>query len=131
MPTIQTIRTELPNDYVRATLEPHRAWIEQVLGVPYGEAVIADLSQAPLHHLVIREIFGPSGLASGNRSHWGSGLRIERFQLRDGEPSLLQLSVGERRYPTGRSRVVWRSEWIGQPAALWFRGLDRPVVFVR
>lgn len=131
MSTVQTIRTELPHDYVRATLDPHRAWIEQTLGVPFGEAVIADLSQAPLHHLVVREVFGRGGLASGNRNHWGSGLRIERYELREGEPCLLHLTAAERRSPAGRSRVVWRAEWIGQPVALWFRGLERPVVFLR
>lgn len=112
-------------------LEPHRAWIESVVGcrrsetvtlevdLPFSSLVAADILRgAPLDAECVRTASALRSLVSRWETSASASPRIRLATSRDGGA------------PINERKRAWDPQWRETPIALWLRGIDHGLVAV-
>jgi hypothetical protein len=114
-----------------AFLEPHRPWLESVLGCPIGETLTVEL-QLPFGQLAAESLLDGVRLDRGCLDG-GAALRpaITRWALPPGTSPRIALEPSrDREAPMLERRGAWDPHWKDTPVAVWFDGLARAAVAV-
>ncbi|MGC8761958.1 MAG: AAA family ATPase [Bryobacteraceae bacterium] len=123
-----TVRHELPENYAASVVQRHQEWIEQILGIRLGECTMAEID-LPIERYVLKNLFPDVPHWKENRLEEISTALVERVELPAGSPPCVRL-VPDAAGGQQEVRVKWKLRWHAVPAAVWLRGLVRPVVFL-
>jgi len=112
-------------------LEPHRPWIESVVGCSRADALTLEF-EFPFSHLVAEELMNGVEL---DRQCLGSAgtLRklVRRWELPPGVSPRMELHASRNRQaPVTERRLAWDPHWKETPIALWLRESEHAVVSV-
>jgi hypothetical protein len=130
-----TIGTELrfapPVAAMDAFIEPHRPWLESVLGCPLSESVTFELEVA-FGQLVAEDLLG--GVPLDRECLAGAEtLRpaVSRWAIPPGLSPRITLQPGRNRQaPTIARDLAWDPHWKETPVALWFHGFQHAVAAI-
>jgi hypothetical protein len=114
-----------------ASLEPHRPWLESVLGCPLGEALTFEF-QLPFGQLAAESLLDGVRLDRGCLDG-AATLRpaITRWTLPPGVSPRIALEPSrDRDAPMLERRGAWDPHWKEIPVAVWFEGLAHAAVAV-
>jgi hypothetical protein len=114
-----------------AFLEPHRPWLEAVLGCPLGEALTFEV-QLPFGQLAAESLLDGVRLDRGCLDG-AATLRpaIERWMLPPGVSPRIALEPSrDREAPLLERRGAWDPHWKETPVAVWLAGLAHAAVAV-
>jgi hypothetical protein len=127
VPQVQ-VRLTSAVDSVRASLEPHTAWIEQMLGVPVNETLTLQVESNP-GDVVAEELLQGLPVVSATKAR-NSAWRalIEAWSLPANLSPRIGLSLQRERQPKAQPVPVWELDWQDAPVAFQFRGLTHPVI---
>ncbi len=117
-------------ELIRASLEPHMTWIEEMIGVPLDQTLTLEVDADPGDAVAERLLQGlplSVGTKARNRS-WNS--LIEEWTLPGGGSPRIAASLLRERRPKTTPATVWNLGWQEIPIALKLRGLPRRVVSV-
>ena len=140
MPSRMAIKSKFPDrlqlrltssvELIRASLEPHMTWIEEVMGVPLDQTLTLEVDADPGDAVAERLLRGLS-LSAGTKTRNRSWLSlIEEWTLPSGGSPRIAASLLRERRPKTAPATVWNLEWQEIPIALKLRGLPRRVVSV-
>jgi hypothetical protein len=130
-----TIGTELrfapPVAAMDAFIEPHRPWLESVLGCPLSESVTFELEVA-FGQLVAEDLLG--GVPLDRECLAGAEtLRpvVSRWAIPPGLSPRITLQPGRNRQaPIIARDLAWDPHWKETPVALWFHGFQYAVAAI-
>jgi hypothetical protein len=114
-----------------AFLEPHRLWLESVLGCPLGEALTLEI-QLPFGELAAESLLEGVRLDRGCLDG-AATLRpaIGRWALPPGVSPRIALEPSrDREAPMLERQGTWDPHWKDTPVAVWFEGLAHAAVTV-
>src|SRR5271155_3628762 len=114
---------------VRRFLEEHRTWIGSKLGCRMDEAFLLELD-FPMVQVATRFLLSGVRLRSDDsRTIRELQKLLESVELPQDNFAAFQVHVArQRRGRLTSRRMILEAEWQDGPAALWLRGLTRPVV---
>jgi len=114
---------------MEAFLEPHRSWIESVVGCPKPETVILEMD-FPLSQLATAELL--QGVVLDRQClESAASLRsvVSRWQLPPGASPRIEIHPGRDRTSSLMPRnAAWDPHWKDTPVAIWLRDLEHAVV---
>ena len=123
------IRLTSSVESVRASLEPYREWIEQMIGVSLSETLTLEVDCNP-GDAVAEELLQGLPVASLTKARNSSWRRlIESWSLPPGSPRITA-SLQRERMPNAPPFPVWEIDWQDSPVAFRLRGLSRQVISV-
>ena len=118
------IRLTSSVESVRASLEPYREWIEQMIGVSLSETLTLEVDCNP-GDAVAEELLQGLPVASLTKARNSSWRRlIESWSLPPGSPRIAA-SLQRERMPNAPPFPVWEIDWQDSPVAFRLRGLSR------
>ena len=109
----------------RASLEPYREWIEQMMGVPLSETLMLEVDCNP-GDAVAEELLEGLLLAAATKernSSWRT--LIEDWSLPPGVSPRIAASPQRERKPNAAPFSVWELDWQDCPVAFKLRGLTQ------
>jgi hypothetical protein len=114
---------------MNAFIEPHRQWIENVLGCSTSDSITFEV-EVPFGELVAEDIL--QGVTLDRQCLLGAdALRAEvlRWELPPGLSPRIELVYShEQQSPITAKRWAWDPHWRETPVALWFKGLKHALV---
>jgi hypothetical protein len=114
---------------MNAFIEPHRQWIESVLGCSTSDSVTFEV-EVPFGQLVAEDIL--KGVTLDRQCLLGAdALRAEvlRWELPPGLSPRIELVYShEQHSPITAKRWAWDPHWRETPVALWCKGLKQALV---
>lgn len=114
---------------MNAFIEPHRQWIESVLGCSTADSVTFEV-EVPFGQLVAEDIL--KGVTLDRQCLSGADtIRAEvlRWELPPGLSPRIELVYShEQDSPITAKRWAWDPHWRETPVALWFKGLKQALV---
>lgn len=114
---------------MNAFIEPHRQWIESVLGCSTSDSVTFEV-EVPFGQLVAEDIL--KGVTLDRQCLLGAdALRAEvlRWELPPGlSPRIELVHSHEQHSPITAKRWAWDPHWRETPVALWCKGLKHALV---
>jgi len=125
------LRYAPPVTGMTAFLEPYQPWLESVLGGPLSD-VITFVLDVPFGELVVEDLLDGAPLDRGCLAG-APPLRpmVDRWAIPSGvSPRVLLELSRDRQVLVTAKQLAWDPHWGETPVALWFRGLDHPVVAV-
>jgi len=131
MPSKVQIRLSSSVELLRAALESHLPWIEQVVGVSLDETLTVEVECNPgdaVAGQLLTGIPAASSLKARNRS-WEEV--IEDWSLPPGVNPRVACSMQRERRPNAAPCPVWELDWEDCPIAFKLKGLTRRVVSVK
>jgi hypothetical protein len=130
VPQVQ-IRLTSAVESVRASLEPHTAWIEQMLGVPVNETLTLEVESNP-GDAVAEELLQGLPVVSATKARNSSWRAlIEAWSLPPTLSPRIALSLQRERQPKAQPVPVWELDWQDCPIAFQFRGLTHQVISIK
>jgi ATP-dependent 26S proteasome regulatory subunit len=116
---------------MEAFLEPHRPWIESVVGCSRPETVTFEFA-FPFNHLAAEELLSGATL---DRRCLGSTATLRplvaRWETAPGASPRIELHASrDRKARIAERKLAWDPHWKETPIALWFHGLRHAVVTV-
>lgn len=114
---------------MEAFLEPHRSWIESVVGCPRAGSLTFEFA-FPFNHLALEELLSGATL---DRRCLGSTATLRplvaRWETAPGTSPRIELRPSrDRKAPIAERKLAWDPHWKETPTALWFHGLQYAVV---
>jgi len=114
---------------VRRSLEEHRAWIGSKLGCRMDQAILFELDFSMVQVAASFLLAGVRLRSDALRAARQLQKLLESVELPPDSYPAFQVHVArEQRGQITKRRIVLEAEWQDGPAALWLRGLTRPVV---
>jgi len=114
---------------MNAFIEPHRQWIESVLGCSTSDSVTFEV-EVPFGQLVAEDVL--KGVTLDRQCLLGAdALRAEvlRWELPSGLSPRIELVYShEQHSPITAKRWAWDPHWRETPVALWCKGLKQALV---
>lgn len=125
------LRLASPVAAMEAFIEPHRPWLESVLGCPLSESVTFELEVA-FGQLVAEDLLG--GVPLDRECLAGAEtLRpvVSRWAIPPGLSPRMTLQPGRNRQaPIIARDLAWDPHWKETPVALWFHGFQHAVAAI-
>jgi hypothetical protein len=124
------IRLTSAIETIRLSLEPHKGWIEQMLGVPLSETLTLEVDCNPADAVAEELLQGLPLVAAtkARNSNWRAF--IEEWALPPDVSPRISLSPQRERKPNAAPSPVWEPDWQDCPVAFKLRGLARQVISV-
>jgi hypothetical protein len=114
---------------MKAYLEPHRQWIESVLGCPQSDSLTFEL-ETPFGQFAAGEILSGASLDRQCRVA-ADALRhsVVRWELPPGASPRIGLIPRRNREALCTSKATsWDPQWKDVPVAIWLKGLEHAVI---
>lgn len=123
------VRYELPHDFFRSALSPYEAWVEERLGVSFSDAVILE-AELPIEPFFCGQALPGVALQKNAASSAVAAAAVVDWQIPTGEAPIVSVKPVEFIDGDG-SHVLWNADWGQTPVAIWFAGIEKPVIFFR
>jgi hypothetical protein len=125
------IRLTSAVESVRASVEPHTSWIEEMLGVPLSETLTLEVESNP-GDAVAEDLLAGLPVVSATKAR-NSAWRavIESWSLPPDLSPRISLALQRERQPKAQPEPVWELDWQDAPIAFRFQGLSRKVISVK
>jgi hypothetical protein len=114
-----------------ALLEPHRPWLESVLGCPLADALTFEL-EVPFGHLAVEALLEGVQLDHGCLDE-AAALRpaVARWAVPPGVSPRIALEPSRnRQVPMLERPLAWAAHWKDTPVAVWFEGLTHALAAI-
>ena len=131
--TIDKVQIRLTSsmDTIWASLEPHREWIENMLGVPLGETITLEVDCNP-GDAVAEELLNGLPIVSATKVRNGSWRKlIEDWSLPPGVSPHIVVTTQRERKSNASPTSVWEPDWQNCPVAFKMHALSHRVVSVK
>jgi hypothetical protein len=102
------IRLTSAVESVRASLEPYREWIEEMLGVPVSETLTLECDSNPADAIAEELLHGLSVVSATKARNSAWRARFESWTLAPGVSPRIALSLQRERQPKSEPLPVWR-----------------------
>jgi hypothetical protein len=116
---------------MNAFIEPHRQWIESVLGCATSDSLTFEL-ELPFGHFAAEETL--NGVPLDRQCLFGADTvrpTVVRWELPPGvSPRIELIHSREQESLITAKKAAWDPHWKETPVALWLKGLDQAVVAV-
>jgi hypothetical protein len=130
-PNIVQVRLTSATELIRASLEPYVGWIEQMIGVPWGETLTLELDCNP-GDAIAEDLLPGLPIVSTTKTRNSSWRAlIEDWALAPGLSPRIAVSHQRERKINSAPFSVWELDWQDTPVALKLRGLAHRVISVK
>ncbi len=123
------VHSELPEEYVSGVIQRWRSWIESVIGVSVNKSAVVEI-ELPLERYALEHLY--PGVALWKERSWkgDAAALVERAEWPGDAHPAIRLTPEPAGGMDSEPKVRWKVRWSGAPAAVWLRGMDRPVVLL-